>query len=56
MVEEVACNYHSFVSKNSCYNKAVQELDEIKTTPYIPKRGTVILGGNRGVNENPRHR
>ena len=53
VLEEVGFNYDSSVSQNSLYNKTDQELDEIETIPYTPKRGTLTPGGDRDVVEIP---
>ena len=53
VLEEVGFDYDSSVSQNSLYNKTDQELDEIKTTPYTPKRGTLTPGGDRDIIEIP---
>jgi peptidoglycan/xylan/chitin deacetylase (PgdA/CDA1 family) len=53
VLEEVGFNYDSSVSQNSFYNKTDQELDEIETIPYTPKRGTLTPGGDRDITEIP---
>ena len=53
VLEEVGFNYDSSVSQNSLYNKTDQELGEVETIPYTPKRGTLTPGGDRDVIEIP---
>ena len=53
VLEEVGFNYDSSVSQNSLYNKTDQELGEVETVPYTPKRGTLTPGGDRDVIEIP---
>ena len=53
VLEEVGFNYDSSVSQNSLYNKTDQELGEVETIPYTPKRGTLTPGGDRDVIEVP---
>ena len=53
VLEEVGFNYDSSVSQNSLYNKTDQELGEVETIPYTPKRGTLTPGGNRDIAEIP---
>lgn len=53
VLEEAEFAYDSSVARNSLYNKTDQNLSEVRTTPYQPKRGTLDPGGNRKITELP---
>lgn len=53
VLEDVGFEYDSSVARNTLYNKTDQELDDLTTVPYTPKRGTLAPGGTRSLVELP---
>lgn len=53
VLEEVGFEYDSSVAMNTLYNKTDQELNDLGTSPYVPKRGTLSPGGDREFVELP---
>ncbi|MFW6195842.1 MAG: polysaccharide deacetylase family protein [Thermoplasmatota archaeon] len=53
VLEDLGFKYDSSVAKNSLYNKTDSDLEGVGTAPYIPKRGTLVPGGERDLLELP---
>lgn len=53
VLEELGFKYDSSVARNTLYNKTDQELTEVGTSPYVPKRGSLNPGGSRDLVELP---
>jgi len=53
VLEDIGFEYDSSVARNSLYNKADQELDRIRTTPYTPQKVSLDPGGDRDFVELP---
>jgi len=53
VLEEIGFKYDSSVSRSSLYNKTDQDLSEVGTAPYKPKKGTLDPSGERDFVELP---
>lgn len=53
IIEELGFEYDSSVARNSLYNKTDSSLRGVGTSPYTPKNGSLVPGGDRKVNELP---
>lgn len=53
VLEDLGFDYDSSVARSSLYNKTDQELTDVGTSPYIPRRGSLSPGGDRSFVELP---
>lgn len=53
ILEELGFGYDSSVTRNSLYNKTTSPLTGVGTTPFEPKQGTLLPGGDREIVEFP---